>query len=90
MERLHGVVHGDVQGVGFRWFLMREAHRLGLSGWVRNRDDGTVEFVAEGSRSDLERLKQSAERGPQTAQVERVDGHWSEATGGLDGFDLTG
>lgn len=90
VERLHGVIHGDVQGVGFRWFLMREGQRLGLSGWVRNRDDGTVEFVAEGSRADLERLRHAAERGPQTAHVERVDGRWSEAAGGLGGFDLTG
>jgi acylphosphatase len=90
VERLHGVVHGDVQGVGFRWFLMREAQLLGLTGWVRNLDDGTVEFVAEGSRPDLERLKGAAERGPETAQVERVDGRWSAAAGGLEGFDLTG
>jgi acylphosphatase len=91
VERLHGVVHGDVQGVGFRYFLMREAQRLGLHGWVRNRDDGTVEFVAEGERADLERLRQAAERGPRTARVDSVDGRWSAATGGLDdGFDLTG
>src|SRR2546425_1154914 len=50
VERLHGVIRGDVQGVGFRYFLVREAHGLGLRGWVRNRDDGTVEFVAEGAR----------------------------------------
>jgi len=90
VERLHGVVHGDVQGVGFRYFLMREARRLGLRGWVRNRDDGTVEFVAEGRRSDLERLKQVAGQGPRTARVDRVDGHWSAATENLDPFDLTG
>jgi acylphosphatase len=91
VERLHGVVHGDVQGVGFRYFLMREAQRLGLHGWVRNRDDGTVEFVAEGERADLERLRQAAERGPHMARVDSVDGRWSAATGGLnDGFDLTG
>ena len=90
VERLHAVVHGDVQGVGFRYFLMREGQRLGLRGWVRNRDDGTVEFVAEGSRADLERLKQAAERGPRMAHVERVDGRWSAAAGGLDGFDLAG
>ena len=87
---MHGVVHGDVQGVGFRYFLMGEAQRLGLRGWVRNRDDGTVEFVAEGSRSDLERLKQAAAQGPRTARVERVDGQWSAAAGNLDTFDLTG
>ncbi len=90
VERLHGVVHGDVQGVGFRYFLMREAQRLGLRGWVRNRDDGTVEFVAEGGRADLERLKQAAEQGPRMAQVDRVDGRWSEAVGNLQAFDLTG
>lgn len=90
VERLHGVVHGDVQGVGFRYFLMREAQRLGLRGWVRNRDDGTVEFVAEGGRADLERLKQAAERGPRMAHVERVEGSWSAAAGNLDAFDLTG
>ena len=90
MERLHGTVHGDVQGVGFRYFLMREAQRLGLRGWVRNRDDGTVEFVAEGSRDDLDRLRQAAERGPRMAQVERVDAQWSAAAGGLTSFDLAG
>jgi acylphosphatase len=90
VERLHGVVHGDVQGVGFRYFLLREARRLGLQGWVRNHDDGTVEFVAEGRRPDLERLKQAAEQGPRMARVKRVDEQWSAAAGGLGAFDLTG
>ena len=90
VERLHGVVHGDVQGVGFRYFLMREARHLGLHGWVRNRDDGTVEFVAEGSRPDLERLRQTAERGPRMARVDKVDAQWSAAVGNLDRFDLMG
>ena len=90
VERLHGVVHGDVQGVGFRYFLMREAQRLGLRGWVRNLDDGTVEFVAEGARMDLEVLEQAAERGPRMAHVERLDSRWSAAAGNLDSFDLTG
>ena len=90
VERLHGVVRGGVQGVGFRYFLMREARRLGLKGWVRNRDDGTVEFVAEGPRPYLERLRQASEQGPRMARVERVDVQWSTATGNLDSFDLTG
>jgi acylphosphatase len=90
VERLHGTVHGDVQGVGFRYFLMREAQQLGLRGWVRNRDDGSVEFVAEGSRTDLDRLRQAAERGPRMARVDRVDAQWSAAAGGLASFDLTG
>lgn len=90
MEHLHGVVHGDVQGVGFRYHLMREARRLGLHGWVRNRHDGTVEFVAEGARPDLDRLKEAAQRGPGMGHVDRVDAEWSSATGGLESFDLTG
>ncbi len=89
VERLHGVVHGGVQGVGFRYFLMAEARRLGLKGWVRNRDDGTVEFVAEGTKPHLERLKQAAGHGPRMARVERVDAQWSAAAGDLDSFDLT-
>jgi acylphosphatase len=88
-ERLRGVVHGDVQGVGFRYFLVRSARALALRGWVRNRDDGAVEFVAEGSRHDLEQLLRSAREGPGMARVARVDADWSAAIGGLDRFDLT-
>jgi acylphosphatase len=88
MERLHAVIRGDVQGVGFRYFVQRNAGRLGLTGWVRNNDDGTVEVVAEGGRAELEQLKRALEAGPRMARVDRVEARWSEATGGLDGFDL--
>jgi acylphosphatase len=88
MERLHAVIRGDVQGVGYRYFVQRNAGRLGLTGWVRNNDDGTVEVVAEGGRPDLEQLKRALEEGPRMARVDRVEARWSEATGGLDGFDL--
>ena len=50
MERLHAVVRGDVQGVGFRYYVQRKARQLGLPGWVRNNEDGSVELVAEGAR----------------------------------------
>lgn len=89
MERLHVVIHGDVQGVGFRYFLMRRGRELRLLGWVRNNDDGTVELVAEGSRLDLEQLKLAAESGPRLARIDRVDARWSAAGGGLGPFDLT-
>jgi acylphosphatase len=79
-----------VQGVGFRYFIQRKARQLGLRGWVRNNDDGTVELVAEGPRPDLEQLMMAAEEGPRTARVQRVEVQWSSATGGLDAFDLTG
>lgn len=88
MERLHAVVRGDVQGVGFRYFVQRHADALGLQGWVRNNEDGTVEVVAEGDKPDLERLKRSLEEGPRMARVARVDAEWMKATGGLEGFDL--
>ncbi len=88
MERLHAVVHGDVQGVGFRYFAQRKAQQLGLQGWVRNNDDGTVEVVAEGSREQLEDLKRALQEGPRMARVDRVETRWSNATGGMRGFDL--
>jgi len=89
LERLHGLVKGDVQGVGFRFFMIRRAQALGLSGWVRNRDDGTVEFVAEGSRHELEQLERAAREGPRMANVAEVEANWSSATGDLERFDVT-
>ncbi|TME54869.1 MAG: acylphosphatase [Chloroflexi bacterium] len=88
-ERLHAVINGDVQGVGFRYFVMREARPLGLRGWVRNRDDGSVELVAEGEKADLERLLEAARRGPSQAYVSEVRVDWSAAAGNLKPFDLT-
>ncbi|HEY8797142.1 MAG TPA: acylphosphatase [Candidatus Dormibacteraeota bacterium] len=88
-ERLHGVIKGDVQGVGFRFFLIRRAEALGLTGWVTNRDDGVVEFVAEGRRQDLEQLERAARDGPRMARVTAVEVNWSEATGDLSRFDIT-
>jgi len=88
-ERLHGVIKGDVQGVGFRFFMIRRAQALGLTGWVKNRDDGVVEFVAEGRRQDLQQLEQAARDGPQMARVTAVEVNWSEATGNLSRFDIT-
>jgi acylphosphatase len=88
-ERLHAVVKGDVQGVGYRYFLIRRAQELGLTGWVTNRDDGVVEFVAEGSRQDLEKLERAAREGPRMARVTAVEVNWSGATGDLSRFDIT-
>jgi len=67
------LVHGVVQGVGFRWFVAQHAHRLRLTGWVQNLADGTVEVVAAGDRAALEELERMLGRGPRGAQVERVD-----------------
>jgi acylphosphatase len=88
MERLHAVVRGDVQGVGFRYFVQRTAQRLGLRGWVRNNDDGSVEVVAEGERGPLEELSRALKEGPRAARVDRVETRWPSATGTFRGFDL--
>ena len=85
MPRLHAVVHGDVQGVGFRYFVQRRAEEMGLAGWVRNRPDGGVEVVAEGSRTALRRLLELLGKGPGLADVDRVDAEWGKETG-LTGF----
>jgi len=89
VERLHAVIHGDVQGVGFRYFMTRHAQGRRLKGWVRNRSDGAVELVAEGDRPDLDELLEAARQGPRHARVASVDAQWSDAKGDLDRFDLT-
>lgn len=66
-------IHGRVQGVGFRDALSREAERLGVTGWVRNRADGDVEAVAQGAPASLDALLAWARRGPPAARVECVD-----------------
>jgi acylphosphatase len=85
-ERLHAIVHGYVQGVGYRAFAAREGRRLGLDGMVRNRPDGTVEVIAEGERGALEEFLSALERGPGEAEVQRVEASWGAARGGGTGF----
>lgn len=80
-------MHGHVQGVFFRDSARREASRRGVSGWVRNTPEGTVEAVFEGEREAVERLVAYAEEGPPDAQVERVES-FAEEPEGLDGFEL--
>ncbi len=71
----HYLVQGRVQGVGFRWFVHREASELGLRGWVRNSDDGGVEVVAAGEAADLDELRASLKRGPRGSRVDGVIEH---------------
>lgn len=66
------VVEGHVQGVGYRWFVRESARRLGLSGWVRNRDDGSVELEAEGAAEVLETFVGELRTGNPTARVDRL------------------
>jgi acylphosphatase len=67
------IVRGRVQGVGYRWWAAREAQRLGLDGWVRNRRDGAVELVAAGAAEAVEALVEACWRGPESARVTAID-----------------
>ena len=73
MKRIRFAVTGRVQGVGFRWFVKAEARPLGLTGWVRNREDGAVEGEVEGRDDALEALIPCLEEGPSSAIVTNVE-----------------
>lgn len=85
---IHIVVEGLVQGVGFRWFVARQANMLGLRGFVQNRYDGTVEVEAEGERSLLEELVKQVRIGPRSAQVTEVALEWKEPTHHFTHFQI--
>lgn len=73
MESIHLEIRGRVQGVGFRWFVVERARRLGLAGWVKNRADGNVEIAAAGDRAALELLEAAVAAGPAGAEVQHVE-----------------
>jgi len=88
MERLHLKVFGDVQAVGFRYSTIEIARDLGLTGWVRNNPDGSVQIVAEGEREKLENLSSWASKGPPLAKIDRVEKEWKEVTGEFSTFEV--
>lgn len=85
MIRRRLIVHGRVQGVGFRWSAQRRAEELGVRGWATNRDDGCVEIVAEGSEDAVGALVEWAHEGPAHAKVHRVVVHSEELSDELSG-----
>jgi len=70
---LHVRITGTVQGVGFRWFVRERARRLGLAGWVRNMDDGSLEVAASGDEQQVEMLRVELQRGPSGARVKTLE-----------------
>lgn len=84
--RLTAWVHGQVQGVGFRWWTRSRALELGLVGSARNLPDGRVEVRAEGPPEQCEQLLVALRSGDSPGRVEKVVERWSEAAGGLTGF----
>lgn len=73
MKRVKVIVHGLVQGVGFRYHTRVEANRLGVRGYVKNLANGTVEFIAEGDPDPVDALVAWAEQGPPSSQVDRIE-----------------
>lgn len=88
LKQVQVVVRGRVQGVYFRASTQREAKRLGLTGWVKNRPDGNVEVLAEGEEEGLKDLIAWANKGPGAARVERVDVRWRGFSGDYADFRI--
>jgi acylphosphatase len=91
--RVHIIVEGLVQGVGFRWFVARRAQALGLRGFVSNLYDGNVEIKAEGDRSLLEELIGQVKVGPRSAHVTNMRLEWedlreADTSGRYTGFEI--
>ena len=89
LKQLQLMVRGRVQGVYFRASAQREARRLGVTGWVKNRADGCVEIVAEGEEVAIRELYGWAQKGPSAARVDRVDTRWRSFTGDFPDFRIT-
>jgi acylphosphatase len=89
LKQVQLTVRGRVQGVFFRASTQREARRLGLTGWVRNRSDGALDILAEGEEEGLKDLIAWAHKGPSAARVERVDVRWRGFSGDHYDFRIT-
>jgi len=84
------IVRGRVQGVGFRWFVEREAHLLGIAGWVRNNHDGSVEVLAQGTRDQLSGLHSRLREGPRASRVDNVEISDENPVDGVSSFRIEG
>lgn len=86
--RLHLIIKGRVQGVFFRMFARSTAKKYGVTGWVRNNSDGTVELVAEGPKQALEAVISHCERGTYFSKVEDLKPKWEKPTGEFNDFEI--
>ncbi len=87
-QRLRAKIFGRVQGVNFRFYTRLTAAQIGVTGWVRNHVDGSVEVVAEGTPLQLEKLIQFLNTGPQSASVSQVEIDWLAATDEFADFQI--
>lgn len=84
------IARGRVQGVGFRYFLLKQAQLLGIQGWTKNLADGTVETMATGAPAALERFLQVLREGPIGSRVESVEVQWPEGPFEFQDFEIRG
>lgn len=87
-KHAHIVISGRVQGVGFRMYAVDQAEELNLTGWVRNRDDGCVEVVAEGEETDVDAFVEWCKSGPESAEVSATRVTFSEPNEEFDAFTI--
>lgn len=87
--RVHAFINGRVQGVFFRMETMHAADRMGVTGWVRNKRDGTVEAIFEGDRSKVEAVLNWCREGPPHARVTDVKTDWEQYSGEFERFEVT-
>ena len=88
IQELHASVRGQVQGVGYRYFVIEKARALGLNGYVRNERNGGVEVLAQGPQAALERLLAQLQHGPSAAHVSEVKTTWGQPTEHFSGFHV--
>jgi acylphosphatase len=88
-SRVHIIIGGRVQGVGFRFSCQNKARELALAGWVKNRSDGKVETVAEGSKEAIEQYIQWCRHGPRSAGVTEIESKSEEPVNQFDNFRIT-
>ena len=81
-------ITGKVQGVGFRYFVLREAQKLGINGWVSNKPNGAVEALAQGEKADLEQFIAKVKKGPSFSRVEDVSLFWVNEADQYFGFEI--
>lgn len=89
LEELHAIVHGHVQGVGFRYWTVRQATRLGLVGWVANRNDGSVEIVAQGDHDQVIALLRKLKSPMTPGSVDHLERQIRPLSGRFRDFTVT-
>ncbi len=87
-KRIHVFVEGTVQGVYYRYNTLKKADEYHLTGWVRNRSDGSVEIVCEGTEENINNMVQWCKGGPEGAHVTAVETTWEHYTGEFNVFEI--